>query len=340
MINGRPEQLLTKPLMSNERRARSGQTRQLARRVSLRVYREVIQRRREVEIVRLPATVAGRQQAFVVALYRSGTTPLRLTLDSHSKIASPPETQFMRPLFDLVDDPTTLKGVSGLGFAAETYRAELASLAASMLDSYAEAFKPSATHWVDKTPHYTLICDTLVEAFPDARFIFLFRNPAYQIDSLTERGRVKSELLADYEGSPVVAGAKFWVECVEAMSRAYVKAQERSIVVGYEELCAEPEKQVQRMTELLGLDYEPAMLSYAETAHSPGLEGAKAFEFSRFQTVERPIPSWVEDDPLAQRTYATSASMLGYDDATSSPSSERLLEGVTSLSLQNSVQPD
>lgn len=316
-----------------------GRINQLGRRVSLRVYREVIQKRREIEIVHLPATVTGRHQTFVIALYRSGTTPLRLTLDSHSKIASPPESQFIRPLLGLVDDPTTLKGLAGLGFTADSYRAELAAMAASMLDSYTEAFKAQATHWVDKTPHYTLISETLVEAFGDARFIFLFRNPVYQIDSLTERGRVKSELLSDYEGSAVVAGAKFWTDAVEAMSAAYMKAPDRSLIVGYEELCSNPEVVVKGITEFLGLEYEPAMLSYADQPHSPGLEGAKAFEFSRFQTIERPIPSWVEGDPLAQEIYEKAASLLGYDDTTARPSSKRLLEGVKSLSRQSPIDP-
>ena len=301
------------------------------------IYSEVIQKRREVEIVHLPATVAGRKQAFVVALYRSGTTPLRLTLDSHSRVASPPESQFIRPLFDLVDDPTTLKGVAGLGYTAETYRAELAALAGSMLDKYTEATKPEATHWVDKTPHYTLVCESLVEAFGEAKFVFLFRNPVYQIDSLTERGQVKSELLADYDGSAVVAGAKFWTQAVEAMSAAYMKVPERSHVVGYEELCADPEGVIRGITEFLGLQYEPAMLSYADQSHSPGLEGAKAFEFSRFQTVERPIPSWVEGEPLARGTYGAAAALLGYDDSTACPSSDRLLEGIKSLSRHNSI---
>ena len=153
-----PDKSSNKPVQEASNLSALGRIKQLGRRVSLRIYSEVIQKRREVEIVHLPATVAGRKQAFVVALYRSGTTPLRLTLDSHSRVASPPESQFIRPLFDLVDDPTTLKGVAGLGYTAETYRAELAALAGSMLDKYTEATKPEATHWVDKTPHYTLVC--------------------------------------------------------------------------------------------------------------------------------------------------------------------------------------
>ena len=325
------------PISAGSGVATLGRIGQLGRRVSLRIYREVIQKRREIEIVHLPASVSGRKQAFVVALYRSGTTPLRLTLDSHSKIASPPESQFIRPLFDLVDDPITVKGLTGLGYTAESYRAELAALAASMLDSYAEAYKPEATHWVDKTPHYTLICDSLVEAFGDARFIFLFRNPVFQIDSLTERGRVKSDLLSEYEGSAVEAGATFWTQAVEAMSAAYMKAADRSLIVGYEELCSEPERVMKGITEFLSLEYEPAMLSYADQPHSPGLEGAKAFEFSRFQTVERSVPPWVEDEPLARQTYEKAATLLGYEDATSRPSSRRLLEGVESISRDSSI---
>lgn len=313
-----------------------GRLKKFGRRTSLRIYREVIQKRREVEIVHIPASVSGRSQAFVVALYRSGTTPLRLTLDSHSKIASPPESQFIRPLFDLVDDPTTLKGIAGLGYTPETYRAELAALSASMLDKYAEATKPEATHWVDKTPHYTLICESLVEAFEDAKFVFLFRNPVYQIDSLTQRGLVKSELLSDYEGSAVEAGAKFWTEAVKAMSSAYMMAPERSHIVGYEELCADPETNIRGITEFLGLQYEPRMLSYADQAHSPGLEGAKAFEFSRFQTVERPVPAWVEEEPLARDLYSETAELFGYDNFSSCPSNSRLLDGIMSLSRRDS----
>lgn len=332
-----PDKSSNDPVQEASHLSAVGRIKQLGRRISLRIYREVIQKRREIEIVHLPVNVTGRKQAFVVALYRSGTTPLRLTLDSHSNIASPPESQFIRPLLDLVDDPTTLKGLAGLGYTSQTYRAELASLAASMLDKYAEATKPEATCWVDKTPHYTLVCESLVEAFGDAKFIFLFRNPVYQIDSLTQHGQVKSELLADYDGSAVVAGSKFWVEAVKAMSSAYLKIPERSHIVGYEELCADPERVIKGITEFLDLEYEPAMLSYSNQSHSPGLEGAKAFEFSRFQTVDRPVPPWVEGDPLARNIYGNAASLLGYEDFAACPSSDQLLDGIRSISRQNLI---
>src|SRR5690606_14968727 len=54
------------------------------------------------------------------------------------------------------------------------YEAEVRMLA---LRLYARVTPPGATHFLDKTPRYCLIAEELLRIFPDAKFIFLWRNP-------------------------------------------------------------------------------------------------------------------------------------------------------------------
>ena len=56
--------------------------------------------------------------------------------------------------------------------------------AASLL--YEAAAGPGAQFFVDKTPLYHLVVDEVIEAFPDGRFVFLWRNPLSVVASAVE----------------------------------------------------------------------------------------------------------------------------------------------------------
>ncbi len=65
-------------------------------------------------------------------------------------------------------------------------------------DDYLEAIRKFATtlylkltkndeqYFLDKTPRYSLICDEIIEIFPEAKYIFLWRNPLAILASMLE----------------------------------------------------------------------------------------------------------------------------------------------------------
>src|SRR3954469_14985726 len=112
------------------------------------------------------------QPTFILCTVRSGSTLLRVLLDSHSQIHSPHELH----LRDLAVESRSqysdrsLKAI-GLDVTALQYllwdrllHRELAASGKRLL--------------VNKTPSDVFIADRLLECWPDARFIFLLRHPA------------------------------------------------------------------------------------------------------------------------------------------------------------------
>ena len=54
------------------------------------------------------------------------------------------------------------------------------------LELYAKAAEPDATHFLDKTPRYHYIAPELFRLFPDAKVVFLWRNPLAVVASIVE----------------------------------------------------------------------------------------------------------------------------------------------------------
>ena len=58
----------------------------------------------------------GDPPIFVIGCFRSGTSLLRRILDSHSRIACPPESKFIAPLAEVFRRRNSLKGLATMGY--------------------------------------------------------------------------------------------------------------------------------------------------------------------------------------------------------------------------------
>ena len=183
---------------------------------------------------------------FVICTLRSGSTLLRVLLDSHSQIRSPHELhlRYVSVHFDQKWSERSMKEL-GLDARATEYllwdrilHRELAASGKSII--------------ADKTPNNVFIVDRLREAWPDARFIFLLRHPG-----AIARSR------AAYKGTD---GADElivrYVEALDAAREAY-----DGHTVRYEDLTADPERELRAICDFLGVLYEPSMLEYGQYDH-------------------------------------------------------------------------
>ena len=108
---------------------------------------------------------------FILSTVRSGSTLLRVILDSHSQIRSPHELH-LRDMRVEVREGHPAKALKALGLDEQHLQYLLwdrvlhRDLAAS-----------GKTHLVNKTPSDVHIVDRIAECWPDARFIFLLRHP-------------------------------------------------------------------------------------------------------------------------------------------------------------------
>ena len=137
-----------------------------------------------------------RQPIFVLSLPRSGSTLVQRVLASHDEIATTPEPWFLLPQVyalrerGIVAEYVQVSSVrairefaDGLPNGLDDYRAEVRELALRLYDRAASG---EGRYFLDKTPRYHLIIDDLFELFPEAQFIFLWRNPLAVAASIVE----------------------------------------------------------------------------------------------------------------------------------------------------------
>jgi hypothetical protein len=182
---------------------------------------------------------------FVICTLRSGSTLLRVLLDSHSQILSPHELH-LRYVSVHFDQKWSERSMKELGLdtrAAEhllwdrVLQRELAASGKSII--------------ADKTPNNVFIVDRLREAWPDARFIFLLRHPgAIARSRQAYKGDGGDELIVRY------------CEALEAARQTY-----DGHTVRYEDLTTDPERELRRICDFLGVAYEPTMLDYGQVDH-------------------------------------------------------------------------
>jgi hypothetical protein len=123
-----------------------------------------------------------------------------------------------------------------------------------MSDGIYNQLAPGGERYVlDKTPRYYFIIEEISKLYPDAKFIFLFRNPldvAASLVSSFNRGK-----LGDcYHRIDMFEGPKM-------LANGYMRLREKSIAVSYEDLVANPMQSLCEICEYLELEYMPEMIS-------------------------------------------------------------------------------
>ena len=161
---------------------------------------------------------------FVICTLRSGSTLLRVLLDSHSQIRSPHELH-LRYVSVHFDEKWSERSMAELGL--DTKAAEYLLWDRLLHRELAASGKPIIA---DKTPNNVFIVDRLRECWPDARFIFLLRHPGAIARS---RQNVRGEHADDDEKNAALI--RRYCEAVEHARQTY-----DGHTVRYEELTADP----------------------------------------------------------------------------------------------------
>jgi len=122
------------------------------------------------------------EPAFILGLPRSGTTLLSYLLNTHPQVSVPPEPWLLLALEALgeVSPPNPADSVYlGQAFREFTAGCDLATAKrAFALDLYRQHLARSGKRvLIDKTPRYWLKLEQIRTTFPDARYIWLRRNP-------------------------------------------------------------------------------------------------------------------------------------------------------------------
>lgn len=190
------------------------------------------------------------EPVFVCSSVRSGSTLLRVILNSHSQIHAPHETHFRR----LEVMPTT-EPVRQAMAALDLNTRDLEHLLWDRL-LHRELLRSGKKLIVEKTPSNVFIVDRLKIAWPAARFIFLLRHPY-------------SVALSWHEGKPETRPMSRAIPYTLNFMQHVEQARERfgGLTVRYEDLTANPAEQTRRICDFLGVPWEEDMLEYGRQDH-------------------------------------------------------------------------
>jgi hypothetical protein len=205
-----------------------------------------------------------RQPIFLLSLPRSGSTLVQRVLASTPEIATAPEPWFLLPQvyalrergieaeYVQVSSARAIHGFADrLPNGLADYHAEVRALALRLYDLAAE--DGDSRFFLDKTPRYHLIVDDLFELFPDARFVFLWRNPLAVAASIVEtwaRGHwaVQRWHVDLFDG-------------VANLTDGFRAHEGAALAVRFEDLVGDPSTAWPRLFAHLDLPFDPAVLS-------------------------------------------------------------------------------
>jgi Sulfotransferase family len=211
---------------------------------------------------------------------RSGTTMLQLMLHAHPRIAIPPETRFVlegyrrrraflplssaenrrrlagwivdRPDSRFVDLRLDPKRVGADIEAAPT----LGSAFQAVFRAYAERF--GKVRWGDKRPAYIANLPVLLRLFPDAQIVHIVRDGRDCVASLKEMS---------WHHTGLHRAISTWAQAVDHGDwAAQVLGPDTYHELRYEDLVTDTEKELRRLCQFLGEEYDPAMAEPAAMA--------------------------------------------------------------------------
>jgi len=209
----------------------------------------------------------GKNLIFLISQPRAGSTLTQKILGAHSLIHTQSEPWILlHPLHALKPDNLIS------GFDSDLYTVGLNDFIGNMpggkqkyTETIAEAFggfytsilEQNKKHFfLDKTPRYYHILNELYEYYPEAKFIFLWRNPAAVLTSIINTWTNinwfrLSEYSYDLQQAP------------NLMVQGMQKIGQRAYSICYEDLISNPDKHMESLCTFIGIPYEKSMLQYA-----------------------------------------------------------------------------
>lgn len=199
-------------------------------------------------------TPAPARPIFIVGCQRSGTTVLRLMLDSHSRISCGPETRFLADMQRIVS--TDWHRLARFGIAQEEWLARMATFFGDIHADYAASRGKS--RWADKTPLYAMHMDFIASIFPTCQFIHVIRDGRDVAVSHRKRFGYRS----------CIKSAVKWPRYIAAARTSGQKlGSERYFEVRYDELVGNSEQTLRGLLKFLGEEWEPQILEFDKKPH-------------------------------------------------------------------------
>lgn len=198
-----------------------------------------------------PASRLVPAPVFVLSTVRSGSTLLRVVLNSHPQICAPHELH-LRCMRVNIEKSYAEKSADLLGLDPE----ELEHLLWDRI-MHRELTTTGKSILIDKTPANASFWPRLLRCWPDARFIYLLRHPA----------SIVASYMRGHDDRTIEASTSHIGKYIANIESA--RAEVPGLTVRYEDLTSDPEGQTRQLCSFLGVDWDPSMVNYGEHDHGP-----------------------------------------------------------------------
>jgi hypothetical protein len=260
---------------------------------------------RQVESCSYKELLVQDRLLFVISPPRAGSTLLQQMLGSHTQIYTHPEPHLITPLAYLGYHGTVDKAPFDHINGAEAMRAFVSRLPRGE-DDYLDALRAytdtlygrmlassDKRYFLDKTPAYATVLPFLTKLYPNAKYVVLTRHPLAVMSSYAN-----SFFVGDWHDAhafnPVLE------RYVPAMAKMIREARVPLLQVGYENLVAQPEAQLERIFTFLGLEHEPDAVNYKKKFQAQaGMGdpiGVKKHDRPSTESVEKWVPELLQDE--------------------------------------------
>lgn len=229
-------------------------------------------------------------QFFILGNPRSGTTVLRLMLNMHSQVVVPPEGGFLLWLYPKYKNwsPKDLNSVSVKAFVDEVLEtkkfetwkmtgqeiyseiikrnpADFETLAQCVYLAFAHKQRKNPQWIGDKNNYYTAHLDELKQLYSEKSIIHLVRDGrdvalSYKkLKNIPETYKYRPRLPQQVETI-----AQQWQQTVNQIQDTF-HSLENYILLRFEDLVTNPERELSKVLEKLGLDWEKQILDFYKT---------------------------------------------------------------------------
>ena len=217
-----------------------------------------------------------KEPIFIVGVPRSGTTLLRMMLNSHSKIAIAPETHFFRFFWANRDKYGDLKKEENfkklwndlvrckyfqdlkLKDTQKIYRSLLnheqrdyKNIFEKLCKEYAK--QNNKLRWGEKTPGHLEYLEIILSFFPSAKIIHIIRDP---------RDVALSYKKVPWGVNDVFSVARLWNRYMNIFKNFKNKNKSNFLEVKYEDLVIKAKDILQTICAFIGEEFEEQMLSF------------------------------------------------------------------------------
>lgn len=245
---------------------------------------------------------------FILGNPRSGTTLMRLLLTSHRDVVVPPEAGFLvwlsnkygnwnsldsnnsSAVLSYVNDLFQTKKFETWGLdkseiirqIAKNKPSSYSELSGHIYHSYAKKRAKEIIFWGDKNNFYLNHIEELKKLYPDAKFIHVVRDGRdvacsyLDITRHTYKSRYAPLLPQNLEEI-----ANHWRNNVLRIERDLRSCNSSFLTIRYEDLVSRTDKELQKLCDFLGIEFQNEMVSFYLVNRSQNLEPVETLEWKQ-----------------------------------------------------------